>query len=55
MHKRVHFRRSPVAYPGGRDVRTPPSVSTSLIIHYSQSKYDSLHDTAQLAPAPSEK
>ena len=45
-----------VAYPGGDlGVRTPPSASTSLIIHYSQSKYDSLHDTAQLAPAPSEK
>ena len=42
---------------GGGDpsVRTPPSVSTSLIIHYSQSTYDSLHDTAQLAPVPSEK
>ena len=42
---------------GGGDsgVRTPPSVSTSLIIHYSQSTYNSLHDTAQTAPAPSEK
>ena len=30
----------------------PPSASTSLIIHYS---HDLLHDTAQLAPAPSEK
>ena len=45
-----------VAYPGGDPgVRTPPSASTSLIIHYSQSTYDSLHDTAQIAPAPSEK
>ena len=45
-----------VAYPGGdQGVRTPPSASTSLIIHYSQSTYGSLHDTAQLAPAPSEK
>ena len=40
---------------GDPGVRTPPSASTSLIIHYSQSTYDSLHDTAQLAPAPSEK
>ena len=40
---------------GDRGVRTPPSASTSLIIHYSQSTYDSLHDTAQLAPALSEK
>ena len=42
---------------GGGDlgVRTPPSASTSLIIHYSQSTYDSLHDTAQIAPAPSKK
>ena len=39
---------------GDLGVRTPPSASTSLIIHYSQSTYDSLHDTAQLAPAPSE-
>ena len=45
-----------VAYPGGDPgVRTPPSASTSLIIHYSQSTYDSLHDAAQIAPAPSEK
>ena len=51
-----------MAYPGGggggggdRGVRTPTSASTSLIIHYSQSTYDSLHDTPQLAPAPSEK
>ena len=36
-------------------VRTPSSASTSLIIHYSQSTYNSLHDTAQIAPAPSEK
>ena len=48
-----------VVYPGGGGgdwgVRTPYSASTSLIIHYSQSTYYSLHDTAQLAPAPSEK
>ena len=36
---------------GDRGVRAPPSASTLLI---SQSMYDSLHDTAQLAPAPSE-
>ena len=36
-------------------IRTPHSASTSLIIQYSQSMYDSLHDTAQLALAPSEK
>ena len=40
---------------GDPGVRTPPSASTSLIIHYSQSTYDSLHDAAQIAPAPSEK
>ena len=40
-------------YPGGDPgVRTPPSGSTSLI---NSSMYDSLHDAAQIAPAPSEK
>ena len=46
---------SGVSRGGDPGVRTPPSASTSLIIHYSQSTYDSLHDTAQIAPAPSEK
>ena len=46
---------SGISRGGDPGVRTPPSASTSLIIHYSQSTYDSLHDTAQLAPEPSEK
>ena len=51
-----HLRVCSVAYPGGGSgCSNTPSASTSLIIHYSQSTYDSLHDTAQLAPAPSEK
>ena len=56
-HTHVASRQwGPVAYPGGDPgVRTPPSASTSLIIHYSQSTYDSPHDAAQIAPAPSEK
>ena len=47
----------PVAYPGGggSGCSNTPSASTSLIIHYSQSTYNSLHDTAQPAAAPSEK
>ena len=40
---------------GTRVFEHPPLASTSLIIHYSQSTYDSLHGTAQLAPVPSEK
>ena len=48
-----------VAYPGGG----PGCSNTPLSVHFinyslesvNDSTYDSLHDTAQLAPAPSEK